>query len=227
MKKAQEIRKEIIQAQFKKHMLQAAEEVIIRRGFKAATMDEIAREAGFCKATLYKYFKNKGEILLEIISQYMEEMKNRIVAIASSGDRPEEKLKQMIYSLLEIQLKKSNISRLFVQDKNIREFLHRFFGASDKENNREVQQAIKNFNAKREEIFKAGLEVIKEGIDKGVFINTSPERLLYYIWAVTEGLMHIRFWQEKKFPPEKETEEIFAFLMKGIGQLASPKGEKE
>ena len=89
MKKAQEIRKEIIQTQFRKHMLQAAEEVIIRRGFKAATMDEIAREAGFCKATLYKYFKNKGEILLAIILQYIEDMKNRILEIAASSDPPE------------------------------------------------------------------------------------------------------------------------------------------
>ncbi|MBC7363301.1 MAG: TetR/AcrR family transcriptional regulator [Candidatus Aminicenantes bacterium] len=227
MKKAQEIRKEIIQTEFKKHMLQAAQEVIIRRGFKAATMDEIAREAGFCKATLYKYFKNKGEILLEIILQYIEDVKNRILEVSSSDDPPEEKLKKMIYSLLEIQLKKSNISRLFIQDKNIREFLHRFFGPSDKENNREVQQAIKNFNARREEIFKAGLEVIKEGIDKGVFIKGSPERILYYVWAVTEGLMHVRFWQEKKLSPEKESEEIFAFLMKGIGQSPTPKGEKK
>jgi len=227
MKKAQEIRKEIIQTQFRKHMLQAAEEVIIRRGFKAATMDEIAREAGFCKATLYKYFKNKGEILLAIILQYIEDMKNRILEIAASSDPPEEKLKKMIYALLEIQVKKSNISRLFIQDKNIREFLHRFFGPADRENNREVQQAVKNFNARREEIFKAGLKVMKEGIDQGVFINASPERLLYYVWAVTEGLLHIRFWQEQKLSPEKEVEEVFAFLMKGIGQPAIPKGEKQ
>lgn len=227
MKKAQEIRKEIIQTQFKKHMLQAAEEVIIRRGYKAATMDEIAREAGFCKATLYKYFKNKGEILLEIIIQYIEDMRNRIVEIADSEDSPEIKLRKMIYSLLEIQLRKANISRLFIQDKNIREFLHRFFGQAEKENNWELQQALKSFNVRREEIFKAGLKVIKEGIDEGIFLKTSPERLLHYVWAVTEGLIHIRFWEESKIPPEKEAEEVFGFLMNGIGQPAVLKGEKK
>ncbi|MGB9836096.1 MAG: TetR/AcrR family transcriptional regulator [Candidatus Saccharicenans sp.] len=227
MKKAQDIRKEIIQTQFKKHMLQAAEEVILRRGYKAATMDEIAREAGFCKATLYKYFKNKGEILLEIIIQYIDEMKNRVVEIAASADPPELKLKKMIYSLLEIQLKKANISRLFIQDKNIREFMHRFFDPAEKENNRELQQAIRNFNARREEIFKAGLEVIKEGIDRGVFVKTSAEKLLNYVWAVTEGLIHIRFWQDDKLPPDKQTDEVFDFLMNGIGQPPVLKGEKK
>jgi len=49
-------RKERIQAEYKRLMLAAAERVICRHGYQSATMDEIAREAEFSKATLYKIF---------------------------------------------------------------------------------------------------------------------------------------------------------------------------
>jgi len=40
----------------------AAIEVFARRGFAAATIDEIAREAGLGKGTLYQYFDSKEEL---------------------------------------------------------------------------------------------------------------------------------------------------------------------
>ena len=37
----------------------AASELFLKRGTAAVTMDEIARAAGYSKATLYVYFENK------------------------------------------------------------------------------------------------------------------------------------------------------------------------
>lgn len=95
MKLAARERKERIQAEYKRLMLEAAERVICRHGYQAATMDEIAREAEFSKATLYKYFKNKGEIFLEIILKYVEEIRSELIAISQSKLEPEEKLKKL------------------------------------------------------------------------------------------------------------------------------------
>lgn len=219
-------RKEIIQAEYKKLMMQAAERVIIRRGFRSATMDEIAREAHFSKATVYRYFQNKGQLLLEIILQYIEEIRARVVQISRSDYSPEEKLKQMIQSILEIQSQKENISRLFVQDKNLRDFLHRLFTPSKKEDTREFQQALRTFKVKREDILQAGCQVIKEGIDKGKFIKASPESMLNFVWATVQGLIHTRYWREEKIAPEAETEQVFRFLMRGIARQPLQKGEE-
>jgi len=220
-------RKEIIQAEYKKLMLQAAERVIMRRGFRLATMDEIAREARFSKATLYKYFKSKGEILLEIILQYFEEIRARVVEIQRSAEKPEEKIKLLIESILEIQSQKENISRMFLQDKSLRDFIHRFFMPTKKDDNREFQQALRSFRLKRQDIFEAGCQVIKEGIEKERFVRTSPESILNYIWAVIEGLVHTRYWREKKVPVKEETEEVYRFLMTGIARQAFPEGEEK
>lgn len=227
MKKAAQERKEKIQAEFKNQMLQAAEKVIIRRGYRAATMDEIAREAEFSKATLYKYFRNKGEILLEIILQYIEEIRARMVEIQQSSLEPEEKLKQMIQAILEIQSRKENISRMFILDKNLRDFIHRLFTPSGKEDNRDFQQALKTFKSRREEISRAGCQVINEGIEKGKFIKTPPETIIKYVEAMVAGLLHTRYWETKRLSPEEETEQMFRFLMDGIARKPLQKGEEK
>ncbi|MBC7348829.1 MAG: TetR/AcrR family transcriptional regulator [Candidatus Aminicenantes bacterium] len=219
-------RKEIIQAEYRKLMLQAAERVIVRRGFRSATMDEIAREAGFSKATLYKYYRNKGQIFLGIILQYIEDIKDRLQAIQVSGLAPEDKLQEMILAVIEIQNSKENISRLLLQDPSLREFAHRLFAPARKDSSREFQQALKIFNARREEILQSGCRVMVEGIEQGKFKAAEPEMLLHYVWALLEGLMHTRFWRKEKISPREEARRAFEFLMKGIGRDTLQKGAK-
>ena len=47
--------------EYKETILHAAESIIVRKGYRATTMDDIAREAQFSKATLYNYFRSKGD----------------------------------------------------------------------------------------------------------------------------------------------------------------------
>lgn len=49
----------------------AAETLFRRQGVEATTMDEIAREAGYSKATLYVYFQNKEEIVAALALESM------------------------------------------------------------------------------------------------------------------------------------------------------------
>ncbi|MGB9980405.1 TetR/AcrR family transcriptional regulator [Methanobacterium sp.] len=50
----------------KNKIIQAAVKIFSEKGFHRSTMDEIAREVGVSKGTLYTYFKSKEEILKEI-----------------------------------------------------------------------------------------------------------------------------------------------------------------
>ena len=50
----------------KNKIIQAAIKIFSQKGFHKSTMDEIAREVGVSKGTLYTYFKSKEEILKEI-----------------------------------------------------------------------------------------------------------------------------------------------------------------
>jgi AcrR family transcriptional regulator len=49
-----------------KRTIRAAEEMFKRVGFRAVTMEMVAREANIAKATLYSYFKNKDELFIAV-----------------------------------------------------------------------------------------------------------------------------------------------------------------
>ena len=53
----------------KEQILNAALKVFKANELEKATMDEIAKEADFGKATLYYYFSSKEEIFIEILNR--------------------------------------------------------------------------------------------------------------------------------------------------------------
>lgn len=50
----------------------AAEALFMENGISATTMDDIAKKAGYSKATLYVYFKNKDEIVASLVLKSMK-----------------------------------------------------------------------------------------------------------------------------------------------------------
>ncbi|NOY06099.1 MAG: TetR/AcrR family transcriptional regulator [Chlorobi bacterium] len=67
-------RKERERLQHRKDILAAARKVFALRGFKDATIDEIAERAEFGKATLYHYFSTKEEMFQEVIHDGFTQM---------------------------------------------------------------------------------------------------------------------------------------------------------
>ena len=52
----------------------AAGKLFEAKGIKTTTMDEIAKEAGYSKATLYVYFQNKEEIVGYLVLHWIISM---------------------------------------------------------------------------------------------------------------------------------------------------------
>ncbi|HIJ65883.1 MAG TPA: TetR/AcrR family transcriptional regulator [Candidatus Hydrogenedentes bacterium] len=57
-----------------KQVMDAALEVFSQKGFGAATMDEIAAEAGISKGTIYLYFPSKDELFLAMVRARLDEV---------------------------------------------------------------------------------------------------------------------------------------------------------
>jgi AcrR family transcriptional regulator len=53
----------------RRQIVDGARSVFLARGFDAASMGDIAKEAGVSKGTLYVYFKNKEELFAAIVQQ--------------------------------------------------------------------------------------------------------------------------------------------------------------
>lgn len=81
----------------------AAERLFSRLGIEAATMDSIAKEAGYSKATLYVYFVNKEEIVDYLVLKSMNLLGHCISEAISSGESSWEKYHNICIALTQYQ----------------------------------------------------------------------------------------------------------------------------
>jgi AcrR family transcriptional regulator len=73
------------QAQTRKRVLEAADEVFARRGFYAAGLEEIAEQAGFTRGAVYSNFRGKDDLALAIIEQRIKTVTALLDEIAAAS----------------------------------------------------------------------------------------------------------------------------------------------
>jgi AcrR family transcriptional regulator len=64
----------------RQHLLAAAAEVFARRGYAAATLDEVAERAGFSKGAVYSNFSNKEDLFLGLMQEQAATLVDRFEA---------------------------------------------------------------------------------------------------------------------------------------------------
>lgn len=72
----------------------AASTLFVEQGVVATTVDEIAKKAGYSKATLYVYFQNKEEIFFFLVYQHMQQLSQTIETIICREIDSREKWKE-------------------------------------------------------------------------------------------------------------------------------------
>jgi AcrR family transcriptional regulator len=77
-------------------ILDATDRLLARFGYKKMTIDDLAREVGIGKGTVYLHFSSKEEIALSHIDRIIERMKVRLKEISSADVSPDERLREML-----------------------------------------------------------------------------------------------------------------------------------
>jgi AcrR family transcriptional regulator len=75
-------------------VLRGARRIFLRDGFDGASVDDIAREAGVSKATLYSYFSDKRLLFLEVTRAEIEAITDRAMTDIDRMALPERVLRQ-------------------------------------------------------------------------------------------------------------------------------------
>lgn len=86
-------------------IIDAAEQVFFRKGFEAATMDEVAAEAELSKGTLYLYFKSKDELFIALSGRVIGQVVERFEEIAGSSGTGLEHIEQMMFDYTSFALR--------------------------------------------------------------------------------------------------------------------------
>lgn len=82
-------------------MIEAARKLFHRFGFKKVSMDEIAREAGVTKKTIYMYFGSKEELLKYFIQEEISNMEKIVEKVEAQNLDFFETVNQAIYEILQ------------------------------------------------------------------------------------------------------------------------------
>jgi len=83
----------------RKSILDAALQVFIARGLKAASMEGIAREAGVAKITLYRHYETKEQLFVEVARRAQLSVRERLGTMADADVPLETALRAIITKL--------------------------------------------------------------------------------------------------------------------------------
>jgi len=78
----------------RRNILAAAEDLFARSSYDAVQMDDIARQAGVGKPTIYRYFASKDELFLAVFRAALEQLQQQLSAVLEADLTPEAALKE-------------------------------------------------------------------------------------------------------------------------------------
>lgn len=85
----------------KDEVINAARDLFTKYGYKKVSMDEIAKEAGVTKKTIYMYFSSKEELLKYFIQEEITNMEEIVEEVEANNTDPFEAVNQAIYKILQ------------------------------------------------------------------------------------------------------------------------------
>lgn len=157
-----------IQERNRATILEAALEVFSRHGFRGATLDQIAKQAGLSKPNLLYYFPSKEAIHVELLSGLMKNWLEPLEALKDDGD-PVEEILAYVLRKLDMARDLPRESRLFA--------------------NEIVQGApriLDQIKGPLRDLVEDKARVMQGWIAAGRLAKVDPHHLIFSIWATTQ-----------------------------------------
>jgi AcrR family transcriptional regulator len=152
-------------------------QVFKRRGFRASTLEDVARQLNVTRPALYHYILDKQDLLYQIYDQTMTKAMAEAERIVASSEEPHRRLRRLIRSYVEL-VGQHDMFTIFFQDK--------------------AQLKPEHFAAitRRERAFVRLFETVyREGVRRGEFRPLAPT-------IVAFGSIGMCSWIYKWFDPQ-------------------------
>jgi len=184
-------------------ILDATERLVGRFGYSKMTMEDIAKEAGLGRRTLYLHFTGKEQVTLATIDRIVERLLARLEHIADSVRPPAERLREML------------VTRVLFRFDSVRDY---YEGLDD------LLSAIRPaYMERRERYFQAEARilavVIREGHEQGLMRAVNPHECAHAMLLATAALMpyslSVRELGSRKVV-ERRAEAVVDLILNGI-----------
>lgn len=197
--------KEEVVQEFRIHTIQEATmRVIARKGMAAATVQEIADEAGVAKGTIYLYFRDREDLVEKTFDGAMNLFLEQLDA-AIALDVPFE---QKLRAIMEAKI------RFFSAN---REFFRLYLSLRMPEGSSTTQRRQKQHcQPKYRDRTKQFTNVLKAAMDRGEIRAVDPQRLALFIIEGSTAIILERLGESSSPAEKADVDFIVDFILEGV-----------
>lgn len=194
-------------------ILSAAQELFISKGYVATTVQEIIDAVGIAKGTFYHYFDSKVDLLDALIASMTEQQLQNAQAILDERDLNAAQMLQRIFSET-AGWKTGN-----------RDFFLEILGTWYSDDNLVVRMKL-SFKV-RQTMRGVMAQIVRQGVDEGIFDTPYPERIgeviLGMLENMSEVLAYVLIGRQPVDDPATYVEEMLAVSRHAINLLLGAK----
>ncbi|WP_409291750.1 TetR/AcrR family transcriptional regulator [Peribacillus sp. SCS-37] len=185
----------------KQLILEAAAKSFSLFGYKATTMDQVAKIADVGKGTIYTFFRNKEELFREIVERLIEEMKREADKTLNPSLSLHENIHSVLYKMLEYRRDHQFMIKLIQEKKEMG--TRAVIEMVD-----EIEKAIVSYISSK----------LKMGMENGKIIECDPELTSFLLLKMYITL--IFDWEKSHTPLSKEeiAELLELYMFKGLSR---------
>jgi len=182
-------------------ILEALNSLLEKKDFQAITWAEIANTAGVNEALIYKYFRNKRNLLHQLLSEILEGFVEDLTdELNGSIEGAMNKLRKFVWSHIHIYNRQRVFAKILVLE--VRNYPGYFRS--------ETYQFAKNFG-------KILAEIIEEGIQDAIFRDDIPVwDMRQIILGAIEHICLPNIVYNREMDPTVLTERIMKSIVEGI-----------
>jgi len=174
-------------------VIMTARELFTKYGYKKVSMDEVAKESGVTKKTIYTYFKDKEELFKYFIKEELIQIKEEIENKEKSKLPFAKIVSQDIYSILKFR-KNSDLFKGIIREVKT---------SSNETFLKLYDQEILNYIEAK----------IKQGIENKHIKNCDTHLTAFLIYKICIAIM---FEYDQELEEEKVTKQITSILKDGL-----------
>ena len=178
----------------------ALKSLLVEKEFSAITTAEIARSAGVTEALIYKYFKDKRDLLHQVLSEYLEQYRAQMRLDLKGIKGTLNKLRKLIWSHINVYATNRVFAKiLLIEVRNYPDYYKS-----------ETYSRVKEYS-------DIVLQVIEEGIRNKEIRSDVPARLIRHsILGSIEQVCLSGITFGKDINPDDLTDQICELIFQGI-----------
>lgn len=152
-------------------IIDAAQRIFAKFGFKKTTMDEIAHEIHKEKSSIYHYFRGKEQIYVEVVNKELSALEDELHQALEREASPQGQLRAFIITRIQCLRRLPNLSDVIRDDSR----MHLTSLETLRESYRKSQSRMVS-------------DILRFGIEKGVFHDKTFDILLLGVLTAFSGI---------------------------------------